>query len=327
MHESQKKLGAFFFETAGWERPHWYESNAGLLEEYGDAVMPREHEWDSRWWSPIINAEHLRMREAAGVIDLHGVRRSSTSRGPGALDDRAAHLRRAVRRGGRQGRSTRRCSTPSGGFRSDLTVMRLGDDHFRVVTGGAHGMADRKWFTDHLPDDGATTLTDRTDEVSTIGLWGPRARDILASLTDDDVSDDGLRLPHLPRDHSVARRRHGAGLPDLLRRRARLGALRRRWTHAAELWETLLEAGAAARRRAGRHRRLRHHRPDREGLPRLRLRARRRAHHRRGRHAAAQGEGGRLRRQGGLPRASATASPADGAVHADRRRPHLGVAA
>ena len=70
MHESQKKLGAFFFETAGWERPHWYESNAALLEEYGDAVMPREHEWDSRWWSPIINAEHLRMREAAGVIDL-----------------------------------------------------------------------------------------------------------------------------------------------------------------------------------------------------------------------------------------------------------------
>ena len=40
------------------------------LEQYGDAVMPREHEWDARWWSPIINAEHLRMREAAGVIDL-----------------------------------------------------------------------------------------------------------------------------------------------------------------------------------------------------------------------------------------------------------------
>ena len=62
MHESQKKLGAVFFETAGWERPHWYESNAGLLDLYGDAVMPREHEWDARWWSPIINAEHLAIR-------------------------------------------------------------------------------------------------------------------------------------------------------------------------------------------------------------------------------------------------------------------------
>ena len=85
MHESQKKLGAFFFETAGWERPHWYESNAELLEEYGDEVMPREHEWDSRWWSPIINAKHLRMREAAGVIDLSAFQIFDIA-GPGALD-------------------------------------------------------------------------------------------------------------------------------------------------------------------------------------------------------------------------------------------------
>ena len=111
MHDSQKKLGAFFFETAGWERPHWYESNAGLLEEYGDAVMPREHEWDSRWWSPIINAEHLRMREAAGVIDLSAFQIFDID-GPGRARHRAAHLRRAVRRRRRQGRSTRRCSTP-----------------------------------------------------------------------------------------------------------------------------------------------------------------------------------------------------------------------
>jgi glycine cleavage system aminomethyltransferase T len=70
--------------------------------------------------------------------------------------------------------------------------MRLGDDHFRVVTGGAHGMADRAWFARHLPEGGTTTLADLTDDVSTIGLWGPRARDILAALTDDDVSDDGF---------------------------------------------------------------------------------------------------------------------------------------
>src|SRR3954469_7903795 len=52
MHDSEQKLGAVFFEAVGWERPQWYESNAVLLEEYGDAVMPREHEWDARWWSP-----------------------------------------------------------------------------------------------------------------------------------------------------------------------------------------------------------------------------------------------------------------------------------
>ena len=291
MYDSQQKLGAFFFETAGWERPHWYESNAGLLDEYGDAVMAREHEWDSRWWSPIINAEHLRMREAAGVIDLSAFQILDIE-GPGAL----ASVQQTC---------VAQCDvavgkvvyTPvldaNGGFRSDLTVMRLGDDHFRVVTGGAHGMADAQWFTDHLVD--GATLTDRTDEISTIGLWGPRARDILASLTDADVSDEGFGF-------LTCREIQVGGATILASRISYVGELG--WElyvsmdDAAQLWEALLDTGDTLRHGAGRHRRLRHHRPDREGLPRLRLRARRRAHHRRGGHAAAQGQGRRLRRPG-----------------------------
>lgn len=239
MHDAQKKLGAFFFETAGWERPHWYESNAGLLEEYGDAVMPREHEWDSRWWSPIINAEHLRMREAAGVIDLSAFEIFDIV-GPGALDtvQRTCVAQCDVAVG-------KVIYTPvlnaAGGFLSDLTVMRLGDDHFRVVTGGAHGMADRKTFTDQLPDDGATTLTDVTDDVSTIGLWGPRARDILASLTSDDVSDAGFGF-------LTCRQIDVRGTKVLASRISYVGELG--WElyvpfgDAAEVWDTLLEAGA-----------------------------------------------------------------------------------
>jgi glycine cleavage system aminomethyltransferase T/glycine/D-amino acid oxidase-like deaminating enzyme len=188
MHESEKKLGAVFFEAVGWERPQWYESNADLLDVYGDRVMPREHEWDARWWSPIVNAEHLRMREAAGIIDLTAFAIFDIT-GPGALD--------AVQR-----TCVAQCNVPvgkviytpvldrKGGFRSDLTVMRLGEDHFRVVTGGAHGMADKKWFADQLGDDAA--LEDLTDRISTIGLWGPRAREIVSQLTDADMSDEGF---------------------------------------------------------------------------------------------------------------------------------------
>ena len=66
----EKELGAVFFETAGWERPHWYESNGKLLEEYGERVQNRPNEWDARWWSPIINAEHLAMRDRVGMVDL-----------------------------------------------------------------------------------------------------------------------------------------------------------------------------------------------------------------------------------------------------------------
>jgi glycine cleavage system aminomethyltransferase T len=82
--------------------------------------------------------------------------------------------------------------SPSGGFKADLTIMRLGDEHFRVVTGGAHGMADRKWLADRLPTDGSAQLTDLTSAWSTLGLWGPRARDILQSLTSDDVSHEAF---------------------------------------------------------------------------------------------------------------------------------------
>ena len=84
-HEREKALGAVFFEAAGWERPQWYESNAGLLEEYGDRVGRREAEWDARWWSPIINAEHLAMRDRAGIFDLSAFAIFDVL-GPGALD-------------------------------------------------------------------------------------------------------------------------------------------------------------------------------------------------------------------------------------------------
>ncbi len=239
MHASQQKLGARFFETAGWERPHWYESNASLLEHYGDAVMPREHEWDSRWWSPIINAEHLRMREAAGVVDLTAFQVLDVT-GPGALDtvQRTCVAQCDVALG-------KVVYTPvldaKGGFLSDLTVMRLGQDHFRVVTGGAHGMADRKTFTDQLPaDDGATRLADVTDDVSTIGIWGPRARDVLASLTPDDVSDAGFGF-------LTCREIEVGGTRVLASRISYVGELG--WElyvamdDAAELWDALLAAG------------------------------------------------------------------------------------
>src|ERR1051325_4458824 len=83
-HDRERELGATFFEAAGWERPHWYESNAALLEEYGDRVARREAEWDSRWWSPIINAEHLAMRHRAGMVALSAFAIFDIS-GPGAL--------------------------------------------------------------------------------------------------------------------------------------------------------------------------------------------------------------------------------------------------
>ena len=188
MYEREKALGAVFYEAAGWERPQWYEANAPLVEQYG--VEPRDTEWDSRWWSPIVNAEHLAMREHAGLFDLSAFAIFDV-RGPGALEAlQGAVLAQMDVPVGRV------VYTPvlglGGGFKSDLTIMRLDDESFRIVTGGAHGMADRKLFLDRLPDDGSAVLTDVSTAWTTIGLWGPRARDILASVTADDVSNEGF---------------------------------------------------------------------------------------------------------------------------------------
>jgi glycine cleavage system aminomethyltransferase T/glycine/D-amino acid oxidase-like deaminating enzyme len=188
----ERELGATFFEAAGWERPQWYDSNAPLLEEFGDRVTRRSAEWESRWWSPIINAEHLAMRERAGLFDLSAFTIFDIV-GPGALQSvQSVALRQLDVPVGRV------VYTPvlseNGGFKSDLTIMRLGEDRFRVVTGGASGMSDRKWFADHLAAAGTAQLSDLTSSMTTIGLWGPRARDIVASVTSDDVSNDGFKF-------------------------------------------------------------------------------------------------------------------------------------
>jgi glycine cleavage system aminomethyltransferase T/glycine/D-amino acid oxidase-like deaminating enzyme len=181
------ELGAVFYEAAAWERPQWYESNAKLLDEFGDRITRREAEWESRWWSPIINAEHLAMRERAAMSDLTAFCIFDVS-GPGALDAvQRVSMRQLDVAHGKVVYTP--VLSPSGTFKSDLTVMRLGDEQFRVVTGGAHGMADLKWYADHAVD---AQVTDLTSAWTTLGLWGPRARDILASLTSDDVSHEGF---------------------------------------------------------------------------------------------------------------------------------------
>jgi len=190
VYQQERELGAVFFETAGWERPFFYASNEPLVDRYGERVMPRTQEWESRWWSPIINAEHLAMRDGCGLVDLSAFVVLDVT-GPGAL---AALQHLAV---AQMNVPVGRVVYTSllderGGFKSDLTVMRLGPQQFRVVTGGATGMADKKWIRDHLPEDGSAQIADLTSAWTTFGLWGPRAREVMEACTDDDVSNSGF---------------------------------------------------------------------------------------------------------------------------------------
>jgi len=186
----ERDLGAVFFEAAGWERPYWYESNTPLIDEFGERVARRDAEWDARWWSPIISAEHLAMRDRAGIVDLSAFAIFDVT-GPGAC---AALERLCVAKVDVAPGKT--VYTPllngAGGILADLTIMRLGHDRFRVVTGGGMGMRDLKIFRDGMPDDGSAQVHDATNQWTTIGLWGPQARDILSSVTSADVSHAGF---------------------------------------------------------------------------------------------------------------------------------------
>jgi glycine cleavage system aminomethyltransferase T/glycine/D-amino acid oxidase-like deaminating enzyme len=192
VYDRERDLGAVFIETVGWERPNWYDSNSGLLERYAGRLMEREAEWESRWWSPIINAEHLAMRDACGLVDLSAFAVFDVT-GPGALA--AVQSVAVAQLDVRPGRVVYTSLLDErGGFRGDLTIMRLAPQRFRVVTGGATGMMDLKWFADHVPADRGAAITDLTSAWTTLGLWGPRARDVLASVSSDDVSHAGFKF-------------------------------------------------------------------------------------------------------------------------------------
>jgi dimethylglycine oxidase len=176
----QQELGAFFLEANGWERPQWYEANAGLV---AGRDVPRPDDWAARYWSPIIAAEAQVTREAVALYDMTALKRLEVT-GPGA----AAFLQRMVT--GDVDKSVGSITyclllDHDGGVRSDVTVARLGRHAYQV---GVNGAVDLDWLTRHLPDDGTVQVRDTTAGTCCVGVWGPRARDLVQPLTDLDLT-------------------------------------------------------------------------------------------------------------------------------------------
>ncbi|MCP5024926.1 MAG: FAD-dependent oxidoreductase [Actinomycetia bacterium] len=239
----QEALGAEFYDARGWERPQWYKSNAPLVEKYADQCHPRASEWDNRWWSPITNAEHLAMRESVGMVDLTAFNEFDFT-GPGArqfMDKMCVNSMNVA-----VGRSVYTpVLTADGGFRSDLTVMRLGEDHFRVVTGAFDGGRDKYWFNKNLPADGSVTFTDMTSAICTLGVWGPNAEKVLAKVATveskpADVSQEGF--PYGSVRHVLI-----DGIPATMFRISYVGdsgwEIYTSTEQGLRLWDTIAEAG------------------------------------------------------------------------------------
>jgi 4-methylaminobutanoate oxidase (formaldehyde-forming) len=233
-------LGAVFGEKSMWERPNWFSPNedgAGIKDRAAlEALRPRG--WAGEHWSPAIGAEALATRRAAGLFDESSFAKIEVE-GAGALAFLQYLCDNDIDRPVGSIVYTQMLNR-RGGIECDFTVTRLAEDRFLIVTGTAFGNHDLGWIRKHLPGDGSVRVRDATSARACFGLWGPRARDILAPLTKDDVSDAGL-------SYMTAREISVAEVPVLALRVTYVGELGWELYPPAEygraLWNALWTAG------------------------------------------------------------------------------------
>jgi dimethylglycine oxidase len=239
-YDRQRELGAFFLEAAGWERPQWYEANQPPPnpppEEEG--FFQKRSGWATRFWSPAQAVEHRAARERVVLFDATPFVKIEVS-GRGAL----AYLQCLAANQMDQpvGKLTYTAMLDErGGIMTDLTVTRIDQDRFWVVTGGGVGMHDLAWMRRQLPSDGSVHLRDLTSGWCCLGLWGPRARALLQPLTREDVSNQAF--PYL-----TARALTVGNVPVYAIRISYVGELG--WElyapteYGLRLWDTLWQAG------------------------------------------------------------------------------------
>jgi dimethylglycine oxidase len=235
-YDREVALGAFFTEAAGWERPLWYEANAPLLD---GADFPVRSGWAARFWSPIQGTEHQAARERVVLFDATPfVKIEVTGRGALAYLQRLA----ANQMDHPVGKVTYTAMlNDRGGIMTDLTVTRVDDERFWVVTGGGVGMHDLAWMRTQLPSDHSVRLEDLSSGWCCIGVWGPKARDLVQPLAQEDISN--AAFPYLTAQPVTI-----GSVPGYAIRISYVGELG--WEvyapteYGLRLWDTLWQAGS-----------------------------------------------------------------------------------
>lgn len=240
-YSRQRELGAFFLEAGAWERPHWYEANAKLITDLPTEWRPVERDvWSARYYSPAAVVEAWKTRTAVAMYDLTPVRRLEVS-GPGAVG-----LLQRLSTGDMSkppGTVTRALLLDNhGGILSDITVARL-DDVFQV---SANSRTDQVYLArearrqSHQTPNQWVQVRDVTGGTCCIGLWGPRAQNVIRTVSSDDFTDQGL-------PYSRVKRVTVAGIPVTVIHLSSVGESGWEVYTSAEngqrLWDTLWKAG------------------------------------------------------------------------------------
>jgi len=228
-----QELGASFGEKTGWERVNFIKSYEGLARHGHE---PKG--WPHHNWSRAIGYEHLKTRETAALFDETSFNKFQV-RGPGALEFLNRVCTNQIDRPNGTVVYTQ-CLNPRGGIECDFTVTRLEEDRFLIITGTAFGQHDSSWLRLNMPDDGSVTMDDVTSRYACIGMWGPKARQILSKVTQADISNEGF--PYMS-----AKQLTIGSVPVLASRVTYVGELG--WEfycpmeYGLQLWDTLWEAG------------------------------------------------------------------------------------
>lgn len=194
-YEREVELGGYFMELGGWERAHGYAANEHLLEKYADRVPVRENEWDNRHFWRVSNAEQLAMSDDCGIINLSHFHMTDIE-GPDHVD--LMEWLCAAKVGGDanigKGIYTHMLDD-EGMVRADFTVFRMAD-RCRLVNGADAGPRDLTYMRRVAQDKGwDVTITDVTENFTTIGIWGPNARENLKKVVEDP---EALNVENFP---------------------------------------------------------------------------------------------------------------------------------
>ena len=186
-----QEAGAVFGTKAGWERADYHEPGRPWRRAGRDQAG---YGWTRPPWFERVAAEARAVRERAGIIDLSSFGKIAVE-GPGALGLLQRVSANDVDRPVGSVVYTQWCDE-RGGMVADVTVSRLADDRFRVVTGAGYLASEIAWLRTHLGDDEAVAIRDVSGDLATIGLWGPRARDVLvaAGAPADEVGNDAIPM-------------------------------------------------------------------------------------------------------------------------------------
>jgi 4-methylaminobutanoate oxidase (formaldehyde-forming) len=228
-----RDLGCFFGEKMGWERPNWFKPHEELATHGHE---PRG--WARHNWSRAIGHEHLMTRENAGLFDETSFNKFEVS-GVGALKFLNYVCANEIDQPVGSVIYTQ-CLNKRGGIECDITITRMAEDRFFIVTGTAFGQHDMSWLHLNMPEDGTVAIKDISSSLACIGLWGPKARTILEKVTMDDVSNVGF--PYMTSKQITL-----GDIPVQASRVTYVGELG--WEfycpteYGLRLWDTLWEAG------------------------------------------------------------------------------------